>query len=69
VDDAEWVRRQSELRARVRWRQTFLQDAMLYLFLGAVIAGSGLVMWRMDDRSERLFAVVAAERSRAAACP
>jgi hypothetical protein len=55
--------------ARIRWRQAFLQDAILYLFLGIIIVIVGWGAWRLDDRSERLFAVVAAERSRVPGCP
>jgi nicotinamide riboside transporter PnuC len=64
-----WRRRELQHEARIRWRQTFAQDVMLYLFLTTIAVIVGWGMWRLDDRSERLFALVAQERAAAAACP
>lgn len=41
----------------------------MYGFLLTITAVIGWGMWRLDDRSERLFAIVARERAAAAACP
>lgn len=41
----------------------------LYAFLAAITVVVAWGMWRLDDRSERLFLIVAAERAAAGACP
>lgn len=65
----EWAQRQAEHRERIRVRRDFAQDFVLYAFLLALCVVVGWGMWRLDDRSERLFSVVAASRAAAAACP
>jgi hypothetical protein len=67
--DPSWRRRQDQHESRIRWRQTFAQDVVLYLFLGAIAVVVAWGMWRLDDRSERLFSLVAQERAAQLACP
>jgi hypothetical protein len=71
-DQAErWARLVGELRdARDRRDQAEGRKGWaLYGFLAAITVVVGWGMWRLDDRSERLFALVAQERAAAAACP
>jgi hypothetical protein len=58
--------------ARERRRRDELEDRKGWALYGLVVAiavSVGWGMWRLDDRSERLFVLVAQERAAAAACP
>lgn len=67
--DPGWRRDELRHQRRVEDRRYFAQDFVLYGFLAAIAVVVGWGMWRLDDRSERMFAIVAQERAAAPRCP
>lgn len=63
---ADELRRRNE--AGVRRREN-ARDAVMTGFLALIGASVAWGMWRLDDRSERLFAIVAQGRAAAGSCP
>jgi hypothetical protein len=53
---------------RYRGRQLLMDLAMIVL-VAALVLWCGFVLWRLDDRSERLLAIAAASRAVAPSCP
>jgi hypothetical protein len=67
VDElADGDRRQ---RRRLEDRRAIAQDAVLYTFLFVIVALAVWMLVRMDERSERLFDLVASSRASSSACP
>jgi hypothetical protein len=67
--DPGWRQLERRREQRAEDRRHWAGDVVLWAFLTAIAVSVGWGMWRLDDRSERLFAVVAAERSAASRCP
>lgn len=66
LERAEVLRQRNESRAR---RRENARDVVLTGFLLGIAVSVGWGMWRLDDRSERLFSIVASSRAAGAGCP